>query len=191
MPVLYHFSEEPGIEVFEPRLIPARPEVAEPLVWAIEESHQHMYLFPRDCPRILLWPVATTTEADRERWFARTEARVIAHVEYAWVERIVKARLYRYELPPETFEDLHDAWMWVSRATVTPRSVDVIDNLFQALDAVGVELRVMDRLTVLRGLWEHTSLHWSGIRLRNARDWGVREWGSAPPSGHDGRRESG
>ena len=32
-----------------------------PLVWAIDKWHQPMYRFPRDCPRILLWPRVTTT----------------------------------------------------------------------------------------------------------------------------------
>jgi hypothetical protein len=34
----------------------------------------------------------------------------------------------------------------------------------------GVELRVSESLVSLRKLWQ-TSLHVSGIRLRNARDW--------------------
>ncbi len=36
--------------------------------------------------------------------------------------------------------------------------------------AVRVELRVMESLTPLRGVWE-TSLHASGIRLRHAQGW--------------------
>jgi len=39
---LFHFSEDPDIEVFEPRLMPARPEITAPLVWGIEEAHQCM-----------------------------------------------------------------------------------------------------------------------------------------------------
>lgn len=38
---LYHFSEEPDIEVFEPRSPAHRPE-AEPLVWAIDEWHARL-----------------------------------------------------------------------------------------------------------------------------------------------------
>ncbi|MCK9487173.1 MAG: hypothetical protein M0R73_10835 [Dehalococcoidia bacterium] len=173
MPSLYHFSEEPGIQEFRPRLMPQRPEMTVPVVWAIERSHQHMYLFPRDCPRALLWPVESTTEADREAWFGRSDARVIAHVEYAWLERIRQATLYRYELPEEAFESLHDAGMWVSRQAVTPRRVEVLGDLFEAMREAGVELRVMERLTPLAGVWEGTTLHWSGIRLRNARGWTV------------------
>lgn len=178
-PALYHFSEEAGIAVFEPRTLPTRPELTAPLVWAIEASHQHMYLFPRDCPRALLWPVGTTTEADRMAWFARTSARVIAYVEYAWLERIRTATLYRYTLPAATFHDLDDAGMWVSRDTVLPERVEVIDDLLGALRDAGVELRVLDTLTPLRGVWEETTLHWSGIRLRNAAGWDVP---TAPPS---------
>lgn len=169
--VLYHFSEEPGIGEFEPRVLESRPELREPLVWAIEPSHQHMYLFPRDCPRVLLWPVATTTAADRERWFGRTEARAIAYVEYGWLERMHATSLYRYVLPVEPFEDLGDTGMWVSRSTVRPLRVEVVDDLFEALRSAGVELRVMERLTALHGLWEETTLHWSSIRMRNAQGW--------------------
>ncbi len=171
MPVLYHFSEEPDLQVFHPRLMGTRPDMAVPAVWAIDEAHQHMYLFPRDCPRALLWPVERTSEEDRAAWFGRSDARVLAHVEYAWLERMRRTTLYRYELPPETFESLHDAGMWASRETVTPVRVDVLDDLFEALREAGVELRVMDRLTPLVGVWEDTTLHWSGIRLRNAQDW--------------------
>lgn len=178
MPRLFHFSEDPGIEVFAPRLVAARPEVAVPAVWAIEASHQHMYLFPRDCPRALLWPVEGTTEEDRERWLGRSGARVVACIEYAWLPRILATTLYRYELPPDTFESLQDAGMWVSRETVTPARVEAIPDLVAALDDAGVELRLMDRLTPLQGVWEETTMHWSGIRLRNARGWSAP---SSPP----------
>jgi hypothetical protein len=29
----------------------------------------------------------------------------------------------------------------------------------------------MDELTPLHGLWARTTLHWSSIRMRNARGW--------------------
>lgn len=191
MPVLYHFSEEPGIPVFEPRIMPSRPEITVPLVWAIDEPHQFMYLFPRDCPRILLWPLPTTTDEERDRWFGRTEARALAHIEYGWLERLRSTRLYRYAMPnppaePESrgaagFVSLDDAGMWVSRETVVPSRVDVIDDLVEALREQGVELRILDRLTPMRGLWETTTLHWSSIRMRNARDWDAPVGGTVPP----------
>jgi hypothetical protein len=171
MPRLFHFSEEPGIELFVPREEQRRPD-APPVVWAIDEPHRFMYLFPRDCPRVLLWPVPGSSSEDIDRWFGRTDACVVAHVEYGWLDRIRSTTLYRYELPPATFQDLGDAGMWVSREPVTPTRVAQIGDLITALEAAGVELRLMPRLTPLHGLWETTTLHWSSIRMGNARDWG-------------------
>ncbi len=168
---LFHFSEEPDIEVFEPRLMAARPEITAPLVWAIEEAHQAMYLFPRDCPRILFWPLQTTTPEDLERyWGDREGVTAVACIEWDWLERMHSTAVTRYHLPPDTFEDLQDAGMWVSRQAVRPSLSEPVGNLVGALRREGVELRLMRRLTPLRGLWE-TSLHASGIRLRNAQDW--------------------
>jgi len=174
---LYHFSDDAGISVFEPRPVrtpsqrgPGRDWLNGPLVWAIDAEHAAMYLFPRDCPRILLWPTAGTSAADRERWFGDNSARVIACVEWAWFERLRTAALHRYALPPDSFESLDDAGMWVSRTAVRPTAVDTLTDLPAALRAQGVELRLTERLTHLRGVWD-TSLHASGIRLRNAQNW--------------------
>lgn len=169
---LFHFSEDPTIEVFEPRLMAARPEITTPLVWAIEAAHQCMYLFPRDCPRILFWPLPTTTREDLDRyWGDRGDGvRAVACVEWDWLERLHSTAVFRYHLPSEGFEDLGDAGMWVSRETVRPSLVEPVGDLVEALRQDGVELRLMRRLTPLRGLWE-TSLHASGIRLRHAQDW--------------------
>jgi hypothetical protein len=147
----------------------ARPE-AEPLVWAIDDWHSPIYLFPRDCPRILMWPLPTTTPEDLDRWWGERKARMVAHVEWAWFERLRTARLYRYRMPAGAFEDLNDAGMWVSRSAVQPDEVSVIADLPAALAAANVELRVMPSLRSLRGVWE-TTLHASGIRLRNATEW--------------------
>jgi hypothetical protein len=177
---LFHFSEEPDIEVFEPRLMAARPEITAPLVWAIEEAHQAMYLFPRDCPRILFWPLPTTTPEDLERYWGRREGvSAVACIEWDWLERMHSTPVTRYHLPPDTFEDLQDAGMWVTRQAVRPSLSEPVGDLVEALRREGVELRLMRRLTPLRGLWE-TSLHASGIRLRNALDWEVGP-GTVPP----------
>ncbi|MBA4011063.1 MAG: hypothetical protein C0481_04280 [Phenylobacterium sp.] len=174
---LFHFSEDPGIARFEPRPVrtpsarpPGREWLNGPLVWAIDEPHQAMYLFPRDCPRILLWPTAATTPQDRAAWWGESAARMLAHVEQRWLEVLTSARLYRYELPPDSFDCLDDAGMWVSREPVTPFSVEEIADLPAALAACDAELRVVDSLTPLRGVWD-TTLHASGIRLRNAAGW--------------------
>lgn len=172
---LFHFSEDPGIGRFEPRPVAvpsARPPGQEwlngPLVWAIEEARQGMYLFPRDCPRILLWPVASTTAEDRATWLG--EAREAAYVEARWLAALSAARLYRYELPADAFETLDDAGMWVSRSAVTPLAIEELSDLPAVLAGCGVELRVVESLAPLRGVWD-SSLHASGIRLRNAVGW--------------------
>ena len=174
---LFHFSDDPAITAFRPRPV-AVPSQRPPgldwlngsLVWAIDEAHQAMYLFPRDCPRILVWSRPDTSAEDRDRWFGHSAGRIIAHIEWDWLARLRSSVLYRYALPPETFEPRQDAGMWVSRQAVTPITMDVLSDLPAALCAAGVELRVMERLTPLREIWS-SSLQASGIRLRNAQEW--------------------
>jgi hypothetical protein len=175
---LFHFSGEPSIEVFEPRpvLVPSeRPPGMDwlngPLVWAVTEERQATYLFPRDCPRILLWSLPTTSEADRAEWLGDGAPSMVAYVEAVWLDRIRAGDLYRYELPPSSFEAIGgDPWMLVSRTSVRPRSVEPCGDLEAALAERRCELRVVDSLVPLRGVWD-TTLHASGIRLRHAAGW--------------------
>jgi len=178
---LFHFSDNPNIGFFTPgpvRIPAERPTgrewLNEPLVWAIDELHQPMYLFPRECPRILYWPTLNTTPQDYERWWGERSCRAIAHIEWAWFDRLGTESLHRYELPKASFENIHDAGTWVSRASVTPVNVETLCDLPEELRAQDVELRVMESLTPLKEVW-NTSLHVSGIRLRNAQDWGRAE----------------
>ena len=172
---LFHFSDDPDIAIFEPRpvRVPSeRPAGQEwlngPLVWAIDGDHDFMYLFPRDCPRILIWATPETTEAERQYWLG--DWRAAAFIERHWLERLVAETIHRYELPVADFEDLGDAGMWVSRGRVIPMERTVISRLDQEFEPRGVELRVVDSLRPLKSLW-NTSVHVSGIRLRNAREW--------------------
>ena len=172
---LFHFSDVDGIEVFTPRPVKvAVPRAAGsewlngPLIWAVDDWHQPMYLFPRDCPRVFAWPTATTTTQDRQAFGAITSSRMVAHIERRWLDRLSRAVLYRYALPVEAFEPLDDAGMWVARGAVMPTAVDRIADIPHALENAGVELRVLPSLKTLQPLWS-TSLHVSAIRLRNAR----------------------
>lgn len=174
---LFHFSEVGTIKTFVPKPVEVpstRPAGQEwlngPLNWAVDETRQASYLFPRDCPRIVVWPTSTTNEVDREEWFDGRDVAMVAHVEASWVERIQRQVLFRYEMPSASFRATEDEWMWVSKDAVVPIAVRRIDDLTIALEEERVELRVVSSLAPLRSLWEST-LHVSGIRLRNASDW--------------------
>ena len=179
---LFHFSEDPAIACFTPRPVRTpvvRPEGREwlngPLVWAIDEAHDILYLFPRECPRILIWPTARTTGEDQARWFGASGRRAIAFIEERWAPRLRAAVVHRYELPVAAFEELGDVGMWVSRTPVRPLGVQALRSLPHALEARNVDLRTLPTLTPLRDIWA-TTLHASGIRLRNAQGWGEPGW---------------
>lgn len=166
---LYHFSEDGGITSFAPHV--AKTSALDgAYVWAIDEERAPMYYVPRACPRACFWPGPQTSLEDRERWFAGVNARFVIAVESGWLDRIRSTTLYRYEMPPETFE-LRDenAGHWVSHETVEPLSVEPIEDLLAAIAESGVELRITPRLVVL---WQRvigSTLSFSGTRLRNAR----------------------
>jgi hypothetical protein len=187
-PRLFHFSDDATIERFTPRCVrvPARRAPGQewlngPLVWAIDDWHQPMYLFPRDCPRILLWRTARTVSADAERYFDGSSARIVAYIEAGWADSIAAAKLYRYELPTESFESLDDAGMWVSRSPAPPLRCDEVGDLPHELRLAGVDLRTLADLTPLKDVWA-SSLHASGIRLRNAVKWDDHPRPSQPQS---------
>src|SRR5918995_828962 len=77
--MLFHVSEQAGIEVFEPRW----SEIAGgSVVWAIDADHLRNYLVPRDCPRVTYYAGRETTAADVER-FLGSGPSVVA-VESGW-----------------------------------------------------------------------------------------------------------
>lgn len=141
------------------------------MVWTVDEQRAWTYLFPRNCPRVLLWPTPETTPEDVQRWFGGDVTARIACIEWAWLERLRSTPLYRYEMDPARFRPLEDdAWMLVSREPETPLTVEPVGDLMEALAREKVELRLMPGLAPLFGAWE-SSIHFSGIRLRNAVDW--------------------
>lgn len=168
---LFHFSPQSNIDVVMPQ--PDPQGVAEPLVWAIDDWHQAMYLFPRDCPRVFVWPTEATTPEYLTAYKKMTSCRMVAHIELGWLDRLSQITIYRYELAPDGFESLGNAGMWVSPAPTMPINVERIDNIEKALSDAGVELRVLPSLKSLEPLWE-TSLHVSGIGLGNAKDAPIR-----------------
>ena len=162
--MLFHVSEESGIERFEPR---ASEYTAEPVVWAIDASRLRNYLLPRECPRVTYYAGRETTPADVERFLGSSPA--VVAVESGWLGRLRSCRLYCYHLPPETFECIDEcAGYFVSRVAVVPARVEVYDDLIAELIRRGVELRIMPSLWPLRDAVVASTLQFSLIRMRNA-----------------------
>ena len=139
-----------------------------PLVWAIEAEFAFLYLFPRDCPRILAWSTSASSPSDRDKWLGGSRA--VAYIEARWADAVSGGTIRRYELAPQGFIPIKDAGMWVSKQPAGIVGNVLIDDLPSALAAAGVRVNVVDSLLPLRGLWD-SSLHVSGIRLRNAEGW--------------------
>ena len=162
--MLFHVSEEYGIERFEPR--PSQ-YADEPVVWAVDADRLRNYLLPRECPRVTYSAGRETTTADVERFLGSSSA-VIA-VESAWLERLRTCRLYCYHLPHETFQCLDEcAGYFVCREPVVPTHVQVFDDVLAALLGRRVELRFVPNLWSLREAVVSSTLRFSIIRMRNA-----------------------
>jgi hypothetical protein len=167
---LYHFSEDPNIAVFQPHIAKTSAIRDEAFVWAIDEWHSPMYFMPRDCPRACFWAGSKTTAEDRERWLNHLEPRFVMLIEARWLQRIRSTHLYRYSMPESSFHELgHDGGHYVSREAVVPLSVHPVGDLLSAVVDAGVELRITPKLgPVWKRIWMHSTLAYSGTRLRNA-----------------------
>jgi hypothetical protein len=164
---LWHFSEDPKLNRFEPH-VPATNPDAPPLVWAIDSRHAPLYWFPRDCPRACIWPVSTTTSADRAAFFARGESRVHI-IESSWIQRMQTAVLFAYRLPVEPFEPNSEVGgYWISHAPVeAAERVEITDLLARHAHA-GIGLRTVGALGPLWATVVSSTVEFSGIRLRNS-----------------------
>lgn len=176
---LYHFSEEPDIARFEPRIAPSSA-LQEPVVWAISDWYQVTYFFPRDCPRACFWPGEHTTAADLTL-MGETSARMVICVEAAWLDRIRTTTLYRYTMPEETFRIREEGGrVYTSNDAVVPLTVEPMPDLLQAIADADVELRITPSLV---DIWRRvigSTLEFSGTRLRNAAGWDSVDWDEVP-----------
>lgn len=182
---LWHVSEEPSIERFEPRpstavgltrsdggAIEPTPtaDTAEPLVWAIDTRHQPMFWFPRDCPRGTFWAGPSTSDSDIDRFLGGDPTRRVHAVEADWLERIRRARVYAYRLPEETFRQHSTVGgYWVSTSAVVPIERVELGDLLARHAAAAIELRTVPSIWPLWDRVIASSLEFSGSRLRNAR----------------------
>jgi hypothetical protein len=168
--MIYHLSDSPDIERFEPRMPPsANSGVGEPVVWAVGERLLHNYLMPRDCPRVTFYASPDSDPEDVERLMSGGPPFVVA-IETAWMPALRSATLYQYTLPPTTFTLVDaGAGYYVSREAVAPLAMTTISDVLVALLARGVELRVLPSLWPLRERVIASSLQFSIIRMRNAQ----------------------
>jgi hypothetical protein len=165
---LFHVSEDAGIARFDPRPSPSTDAgVIGTAVWALAEPFLPNYLLPRDCPRICFRAGERTTREDRERFL--TGADHVVAFEASWLERVRTACLAVYEMPPATFFDaLLEAGYWISRESVEPVRMTIVEDGLRALTDAGVEVRLLQDFWPLCDAVAGSSLQFSIIRKRNA-----------------------
>jgi len=166
--ILYHFSEEANIVTFVPRTIASRPELPA-AVWAIDAEHAPLYWLPRECPRVAFWALPTTTPEDRARFLGQTAARMVLAIEAGWLERVRQTALFAYHLPGGSFHATEGPGYRISRVAVTPHRVEPVGDLLARIAARGVELRLTPSLWPLYRALLPATLHYSMVRMRNAR----------------------
>jgi hypothetical protein len=167
---LFHVSEQPDIARFVPRPPPAECPLDKPAVWAISEELLHLYVMPRDCPRVCFAAQAGSTAEDIAALIGPTRATSVIAVEWAWRKRIDSTSLFLYELPSGSFWLVDDgAGYWISHDPVTPIGVRMIDDCLAELASRGVEVRFTPSLWPLRDAVASSTLRYSFIRIRNAQ----------------------
>jgi hypothetical protein len=154
---LWHVSEDPSLERFEPR---------NGRVWAIDTRHLPLYWFPRDCPRATFWAVEETTDDDANRFLGGDRTRRVHVIEPAWLGRMRGVHLFSYQLPDPTFEP-EDRY-WISPVAVEPIRCVELAGLLELHAGAEIELRIAPKLIELWDRVVASTLDFSGIRLRNA-----------------------
>lgn len=168
---LFHISEEPGIQLFEPRPSPSRFErIKGDVVFAISDELLHNYLLPRDCPRVTWYTGAQTTSADKERFLGNSAASHIVVVESGWYQRIKETTLYCYEFPSNNFTLIDEcAGYYISYHPVVPISIKSISDTMAELLNRNIEFRFAPSLIQLADAVSKSTLNFSLIRMRNAK----------------------
>lgn len=165
---VYHFSEDPNIEVFVPHVPATNPDQS-PAVWAIDAEHAPLYWFPRDCPRVTAWPRTSLERGGFEQAFGTSATRVHA-IESSWLDAMVKTQLYRYAFDASAFAPWEEA-VGQLRAmnTVEPRHVEPVGDLLALHVNAGIELRISPSLWPVYDLAVSNAWEFSIVRMSNAQ----------------------
>ena len=176
--ILYHISENPNIQRFNPRpILNQNCEIVGNAVWAIDEDHLANYLLPRDCPRLVFFKNNNSTKADIEKFSGNSSADRIIAVESFWGSQIFEQNLFQYEFDDSQFSCIDEsAGYFISRDTVNPIKATCISNGLLRILSTNTEFRIMPSLWKLREDVINSSLGYSIIRMRNAQ---------LPPEGID------
>lgn len=168
---LYHISEEPGIEIFEPRpSSQVYDKITDNAVFAVSDIMLHNYLLPRECPRVTYFAKAGSLQSDIENFIGCSKNKYIINIEESWLEKVKHAVLYLYELPIESFTLLDKgAGYYVSYKAAKPRKILKVVDLLDELEKRDVELRVLSTIKELAIEVSKSTLHFSNIRMRNAQ----------------------
>src|SRR5437764_15076904 len=131
---VYHFSEDPTIEVFVPRVAPTQ-QVDGDYVWADAEETRPRYWFPRDCPRATWWRPDGTTRVHAIQW--------------DWFDRFVACELYAYRFDAAPFRKNPEGGGWITTQTIEPLGVEAVGPLLNRHRDAGIELRLVNDLWAL------------------------------------------
>lgn len=167
---LFHVSDDPAISIFKPRPSPSAFEkIKGDLVFAITDTLLHNYLLPRDCPRVGFYAGPATTKEDAQRFLGTATAPYVLAIEKGWLNRIIAATIYLYELPSGPFELLDEcAGYYIAYEAVKPIAIRPIPHIMEELLTKNIELRLVPSLWPLADAVVKTSLRFSCIRMRNA-----------------------
>ncbi|MFB8088413.1 DUF6886 family protein [Streptomyces sp. NPDC055992] len=165
-----HFSEDPSITRFVPRVSPTSKDKGA-FVWAVDAVRAPDYWFPKQCPRAMAWVTPDTSPEDRDLILGPGGGTRVHAIEYDWLNEIRNVPLYAYRFDAGSFQPLGDP---VTRAHVAEEPVkplgppEPVGDLLALHAEAGIQLRV---LNVLWPYWETikaSTLGWNGIRLRNS-----------------------
>ena len=167
---LFHVSEDPNIQVFEPRL-PTRKDLDPSigLVWAIDEARLPNFLTPRDCPRVAYYATDRTVNTDKERFFSSSNSQHAIAIEKKWLNVMKSTTLYLYEFSSDDFILQDDnAGYYVAKTTQYPINKFILTDLFAELQKREVEVRIVDHLWETADAVKVSTLNWSLCRMGNA-----------------------
>jgi hypothetical protein len=166
--VLHHFSEDPSIARFVPHVPRTNPQHRR-AVWAIDAEHAPLYWFPRDCPRVTIWPLRTDDIGAFQTRLTTTAVRVHA-IESGWLERMRSTLIYRYDFEPDGFCPWEEAnGQWICESDVVPIAVNPMGGLLDAHAQAGIDLRIVPSLWPLHDLALERPFDFSIVRMRNAQ----------------------